>query len=871
MISHSTNSSANVIPKYQGRDDNLPIIFIHKGNNDYLRYTLACAKLFNPETRVILLGDETNEHYQTLGIEHFPYSTYVGEESRLFDKVFKYVAGERAHPEWLVNFWFKRMFHVYYFVFTENINRFWMIASDVFVLCNLTEKASRYAEYDYTEECGGACMHGYIGSLCALRGYLNKINELFQDEKYLEEQKKDFIAHPDWSYTEMRAYNTYKESANVKTIDLKTILEGEFFDVAIYQQNDMEMENGYKNIYVVDGGYYVKHLPTQQYVRLNTLNMSGATFLMIRGFYEYVVANHRPISKSSGLDKLILAEIVNCVQIVPDMLANPNYELINKTPNYFFKKNQPADRKYYHRKKSSKFRIDFIYPSLFAWCYGTGFGKAMEKLGVLHRSFPLSPGDNSAASLFEYLNNGPESDLILIMTGDAHLPFIHDTPQKRQIWKQIHIPKLNLAGEPIINTVWEGNVTKTLSALECFDYWLAVDERDIGFLKRFVNNVSYVNGWIDENTFQISTPYQKRKARLMFRGYLSDDGIPGAMSERKRILNSLINANRIDNYPNKIDQSYDLPFEFIKLLNEYQAILNLPSTHGGELHSWGYSSRIYEVLACGSLLFNYRIRLQHFTSHLFEEYEDFIPFDIDDESGLIASIDKYLAQEEASASERIALRGREKVLALHTAEKRVQQIIRYIQDGIPIERQIIPGLVKHNPKEKLFDETGRNLSIENLISQSEEAALRKNWPLYDQIGSQIIDNFQNNRRLPEALEIATRMLNKYSNLPGMLRRRGILRKKSGDISGAEQDFLQSEKGNSNDIDLLVSMGKLYLDTQRHADALAYLSAALNINNNDADVWAGIALVTRHRKDPTLHSRARQITLAIDPSYGTILK
>jgi hypothetical protein len=110
MISQPTYSSATAVPKRQGRDDNLPIIFIHKGNNDYLPYTLTCAKLFNPDTRVILLGDETNEQYRALGIEHYPYASYVGEESRLFDKVFKYVAGERAHPEWLVNFWFKLYF-----------------------------------------------------------------------------------------------------------------------------------------------------------------------------------------------------------------------------------------------------------------------------------------------------------------------------------------------------------------------------------------------------------------------------------------------------------------------------------------------------------------------------------------------------------------------------------------------------------------------------------------------------------------------------------------------------------------------------------------------------------------------------------------
>ena len=36
---------------------NLPIIFVHKGDSFYLKYALESAKKFNPDSRIILLGD----------------------------------------------------------------------------------------------------------------------------------------------------------------------------------------------------------------------------------------------------------------------------------------------------------------------------------------------------------------------------------------------------------------------------------------------------------------------------------------------------------------------------------------------------------------------------------------------------------------------------------------------------------------------------------------------------------------------------------------------------------------------------------------------------------------------------------------------
>lgn len=148
-----------------------PIIFIHKGDSDYLTYTLQCAKLFNRDAEIILLGDEKNEHYKLYGIKHYYYSQYEGEESHLFDSIFKYIAG-KDHPgkPWWVHFVFKRWMHIYYFIKKHRINRFWTFDSDTLILTDLSQQAYKFLSFDFSEQCNGCCMNGLINNTSHVKG-----------------------------------------------------------------------------------------------------------------------------------------------------------------------------------------------------------------------------------------------------------------------------------------------------------------------------------------------------------------------------------------------------------------------------------------------------------------------------------------------------------------------------------------------------------------------------------------------------------------------------------------------------------------------------------------------------------------------------
>jgi len=271
----------------------VPIIFIHYGDSPYLRFTLHTARVFNPNARVILLGDRENRDYQALGIEHHEFANYSGlPEIAEFERVFKFVAGREHGKEFWVYFVFKRWFYMYSFIRLHNIPRFWTFDSDTLIISELQSHVDKFSHVDCTEQCNGMCMNGLINNQEVVKGYIDTINELFQNEEYLDRQRQDFERHPNWAFTEMRAFAEYKRRIPITTMRLNSIIDGETFDDAICQSHNMQMQRGMKKLYFRNGSIYTFHLPTQRFVKLITINMSSVPLSLMEEVYLYAVNNH---------------------------------------------------------------------------------------------------------------------------------------------------------------------------------------------------------------------------------------------------------------------------------------------------------------------------------------------------------------------------------------------------------------------------------------------------------------------------------------------------------------------------------------------------------------------------------------------------
>jgi len=274
----------DTLKKTKGNNMTSPIIFIHYGYSEYLEYTLKASKIFNPLKRVILLGNDANKTVALKnGVEHFYFDQYGnGNEIETFNKVFKFIAGKNEKNEYWINFVFKRWFMVYNFLVKENIDSFWTFDSDNLILTSLEKYEDYYKKFDCTEQCNGMCINGFISKRDVVKGYVDKINELFQRDEYLDKQKKEMDEHPYWSFTEMRAYETYRDENKLNTVKLSEVINDEIFDDYICQKHDMEQydtklynNNILKKVYLAsDGEIFYKNEIINKFIKVNLINMS---------------------------------------------------------------------------------------------------------------------------------------------------------------------------------------------------------------------------------------------------------------------------------------------------------------------------------------------------------------------------------------------------------------------------------------------------------------------------------------------------------------------------------------------------------------------------------------------------------------------
>jgi hypothetical protein len=194
-----------------------------------------------------------------------------------------------------------------HFVSSENIKRFWMFDSDTMIVRSLEEYEEKLLMFDNTEQCNGICMNGFIGNSDTLKNYVDDMNRMFQDEDMMEQQRLSLKNAPsNWAFTEMRAYEIFRNRNSPKSVRLKDAIEGVTFDEALCYEHDMEMQTSggiqHKKIGVDGSGLmYFKQKKTAEWLPVVTLNLSWLPLYFFRTI-DRIMTDYR----SSGE----LAEIV---------------------------------------------------------------------------------------------------------------------------------------------------------------------------------------------------------------------------------------------------------------------------------------------------------------------------------------------------------------------------------------------------------------------------------------------------------------------------------------------------------------------------------------------------------------------------------
>ncbi|MBN2627424.1 MAG: hypothetical protein JXA95_12220 [Spirochaetales bacterium] len=119
---------------------NQVLIFVHKGNSGYLKYVLTQARVTNPQARIILIGDNSNNCYDF--IEHHNISDYSGLSDNFEQNYYIHMSHHRYEYE---AFCYFRWYVIAEYIQKEEIENFWYMDSDVLLFTNLSDYRKRFS------------------------------------------------------------------------------------------------------------------------------------------------------------------------------------------------------------------------------------------------------------------------------------------------------------------------------------------------------------------------------------------------------------------------------------------------------------------------------------------------------------------------------------------------------------------------------------------------------------------------------------------------------------------------------------------------------------------------------------------------------
>jgi hypothetical protein len=283
----------------------IPIMFCHFGDSFYLDYTFKCARYFNPNTEIILLGDETNKHFSDEYNLNFEYSYKLGNCDKKIASKFNFLHNNYVHigtaPAYAIpkhKFNFLRWFSIYDYMVRENINELWYFDSDTIICRNLSEIEENYNDYSYyvsngISGCGTLIRDkDILYVLCHLIFKYKSDLEFTKEQVTIANNKHAIGKH--YNFCDMTVIREL--SKGTKLGELTKVINDSIFDWNINSEVPDQVA-GRTGQYLMDGKkkaitwenripyFYSKYL--KKLIRANVLNLSWS----VKDFYDEIINN----------------------------------------------------------------------------------------------------------------------------------------------------------------------------------------------------------------------------------------------------------------------------------------------------------------------------------------------------------------------------------------------------------------------------------------------------------------------------------------------------------------------------------------------------------------------------------------------------
>lgn len=273
----------------------IPIVFIHKGYSDYMEYSLRQAKYTNPDSEVILLGDEATENRWDF-ITHVNIKDYYNEAGN-FAKIYKHCS---TNPYNYELFCFQRWFALHEYIKAGKLKEAFVCDSDVLLFANITNVIrTNYQEIDF------GCLWDYQNrghnaaisywTKIVLSEFCDNIVSLYSERDNLSKIKKVWDAVLDsgkpGSFSDMDAVENFvNKSNNFLIINFCKIYNDSVFDNNINESNclcdnEYEFKKGVKNISWQNNMPFCYNNIYKEYTKFNCLHLQGPAKYLIKKFY----------------------------------------------------------------------------------------------------------------------------------------------------------------------------------------------------------------------------------------------------------------------------------------------------------------------------------------------------------------------------------------------------------------------------------------------------------------------------------------------------------------------------------------------------------------------------------------------------------
>jgi hypothetical protein len=294
-------------------------------------------------------------------------------------------------------------------------------------------------------------------------------------------------------------------------------------------------------------------------------------------------------------------------------------------------------------------------PGRHSWNLDEGWIATLKRRNQLGNVF--RPEIKDANAFLMGLRN-TKSDVILIMGGDHHLEFLHDTPKKKAIWLNLRTPSVCIGFESILTNRFPRATEKSESACETFSHYTYADEADYEFFKDKKIPSLWLSQCVDE--YKFSGGGDRGEGGIFFCG---KTGIEKRYEKRTAILDML--GDRLLSPTTEVDAEI-----LAQGYRENLFAINPP----GQFR--GYNVRTFEALASGCLLFQARENNRQKTNEMFVDGQEIILFDPDSTSDLLNKYEYYLNNRAEAL--RIANNGQLKCRNEHTIDVRVDSIEKFL-------------------------------------------------------------------------------------------------------------------------------------------------------------------------------------------------